>query len=108
MRLSTTEEEGVIGIPRHHRDPGEHRAQGSSRIPIDDDLALGRMHRLEKQRILLGQGTGREIKAGLDGSPVQVGGLLLLRELAPHRLLNRDEIHGEQLRHHADIDHVAH
>ena len=96
------------GIPGHHGDPGEHRAQGGGSVSVDDDLALGRMHALEQQRILLGQGAGGEIIAGFDRSPVQIGGLLLLGELAPHGLLHFREIHGEQLRHHAHVDHVPH
>ncbi len=97
------------GVPGHHRDAGEHAAQRAGGIAIDNDLARGRVHALHAVRVGLGEGLGGEVETGLGRAPVQVGRLgLLLAELLDQRLLNLLHFDGEQLRHHAVVDHVAH
>ena len=56
----------------------------------------------------LGEGLGGVIEARLGGAPVQLGGLgLALAELLHQRLVDLFHFDGEQLRHHAVVDHVA-
>ena len=66
------------------------------------------VHALHAVRIGLGEGLGGEIVARLRRAPVQVGGLgLALAELLHQRLVDLLHFDGEQLRHHAVVNHVA-
>ncbi len=94
------------GIPRNHRNASEHRAHAARSVAVDDDLAGGLVHLLNKVRVLLGEPFLGEVEARLDGAEVQVEDLLLLLELLLQTGLDNSEVNREKLRHHAYVDHV--
>ena len=54
-QASASEEEGVIGIPGHNRDAGEHAAKGRGGVAVNDDLACGLVHALDEKGSRLGR-----------------------------------------------------
>ena len=93
-------------IPGDDGDAGEHRAERAGGVPLDQDLAVGLVHALDRERILLRQVLLRVLGAGLERAHVQVGRLHLLAELLARRLLHLAHVDAEQLREHAVVDHV--
>ena len=87
--------------------PANIAAQSRGGVALDDDFAVGARACVSRtEGILLGQAMRPRSRSPPAPRPVQIGGLLLLGELAAHRRFDRRQIHIQQLRHNADIDHV--
>ena len=93
-------------IPRHHRTPGKHASHRRRRITVDDDLALRLVHALDAERIALLQVRDGIIMPRLGRRQIQRSRLGLGRKLLADCLLDLGIIDFQQLRCHADIDHV--
>ncbi len=93
-------------VPCHDRHPGEHAAQSRCCIAVNDDHARSLIHALDGEWIGFGQRRRSVVVTGLGGIPVEIGGLDLLGKLLAQCLLDFGHVEVEQLRHHADVDHV--
>ena len=97
---------GGDGIPGHHRDPGEQRAQGAGGVAVDDDLALGLAVPLDPQPVLarrLGLGP---LEPGQHRALVQLDGLLLALQLLADGMPDLVQVQAQHLRGDAHVDHV--
>ena len=93
-------------VPRHDRDPAEHRAHRRRGVAVDQDLARGLGHALELERIALREIGPRPLPAGAHRLMVERQRLGLAAELRVERALDLVLGDAQELGEHADVDHV--
>ena len=108
------------GIPGQDRHSREHAAQRTSRIPINNDLALGFVHPLDPEGIALGQMIANILGTQMSCFEIEIDCFLLLLEpfgncdfdlghLDPQQLGGAAHIHdvGDQLTKAHVLDHFS-
>ena len=76
-------------IPGDDGDAGHHAADRGGGVALDQDLAGGLVHRLDEERVLLGEVRFGVVPAGLERAGVQRDRLGLLAQLLAERLLHQ-------------------